>query len=98
MLYSPIDGDLDVYETALKLRAFMKEYKTIIHHLVFRAESLSHMIQEQSPKFVLCHSDIHGGNVLIDESGAIYIVFSCELFDSKKQKSLEKEYGEILYT
>lgn len=69
-----IDEDLAGDETALKLQAFMKEHKTIIHRLVNRAECLSQMIQEQSPEFVLCHSDIHGGNVLIDGSGAIYIV------------------------
>ena len=45
-----------------------------IHRLVDRAEQLGQKIQEQSPKFVLCHSDIHGGNVLIDENDTIYIV------------------------
>jgi spectinomycin phosphotransferase len=69
-----IDGNLTGDETALKLQAFMKEHRAVIHRLVNRAESLSQMIQEQSPEFVLCHSDIHGGNVLIDVNGAIYIV------------------------
>ena len=32
------------------------------------------MIQETIAEFVLCHSDIHGGNVLIDGNDAIYIV------------------------
>ncbi len=48
-LYSHIDGDLDVDETALKLQACMRERKAVIHRLVIRAESLSQMIQEQSP-------------------------------------------------
>ena len=69
MLYSAIDTDLDVDETALKLQVFMKEHQAIIHRLVNRAESLSQMIQQQLPEFVLCHSNIHGGNVLIDEGG-----------------------------
>lgn len=69
-----IDGNLTGDETALKLQAFMKEHRAIIHHLVNRAEFLGQKIQEQSPEFVLCHSDIHGGNVLIDRNGAIYIV------------------------
>ena len=68
-LYAHIDGELTGDETALKLQAFMKEHRAIIHRLVDRAESLSQKIQEQSPKFVLCHSDIHGGNVLIDGNG-----------------------------
>lgn len=69
-----IDGTLNGDEAALKLQSFMREHKTIIHRLVDRAEALSQKIQEQSPEFVLCHSDIHGGNVLIDENGSIFIV------------------------
>jgi spectinomycin phosphotransferase len=87
-LYSYIDGDLDVDETALKLQVFMKEHKAIIYPLVIRAESLSQMIQAQSPEFVLCHSDIHGGNVLIDESGAIYIVDWDEPIMAPKERDL----------
>ena len=80
--------DLAGDETALKLQAFMKEHEAIIHRLVNRAESLSQIIQEQSPEFVLCHSDIHGGNVLIDESGAIYIVDWDEPIMAPKERDL----------
>lgn len=69
-----IDENSTGDETALKLQVFMKEHRAVIHRLINRAESLSQKIQEQSPEFVLCHSDIHGGNVLIDGNGAIYIV------------------------
>lgn len=61
-------------EIAMKLQIFMKKHKEEIHRLVDRAELLSQMIQKQSVKFVLCHSDIHAGNVLLDENGALYIV------------------------
>lgn len=73
-LYAHVDNNLNSDETALKLQSFMGEHRTVIHHLVDRAEALSRKIQEQSPEFVLCHSDIHGGNVLIDENGSIFIV------------------------
>jgi len=73
-LYAHVDGNLNGDETALKLQLFMREHRAVIHHLVHRAEALSQKIQEQLPEFVLCHSDIHGGNVLIDESGSIFIV------------------------
>ena len=69
-----IDENLNGDEAALKLQSFMREHRVVIHHLVNRAETLSQKIQEQSSEFVLCHSDIHGGNVLIDESGSIFIV------------------------
>ena len=32
------------------------------------------MAQSQSSHFVLCHSDLHGGNVLVDKNDTIYIV------------------------
>lgn len=69
-----VDKDLGRDETTLKMQRFMEEHKAIIHRLVNRSEALNQMVQKQNPKFVLCHSDIHGGNVLIDENGAIYIV------------------------
>lgn len=61
-------------EIALKLSNFIKERISIISRLVNRAEALSQKVREQSPELVLCHSDIHGGNVLIDENNSIYIV------------------------
>jgi spectinomycin phosphotransferase len=65
----PIDDEI-----ALKLRAFMKANMSAIHRLVDRAEQLAQVLQHQSPQFVLCHSDIHAGNVLIDGNNTIYIV------------------------
>lgn len=69
-----IDKTVDGDEAALKLHSFMREHRKIIRRLVDRAEVLSEKIQRQSPEFVLCHSDIHAGNVLIDENGSILIV------------------------
>jgi len=83
-----IDGTLTGDKTALKLQAFMREHRTVIHRLVDRAEFLSQKIQEQSPEFVLCHSDIHGGNVLIDGNGAIYIVDWDEPIMAPKERDL----------
>lgn len=73
-LDASIERSLIGDEPALMLQAFMKAHRTIIQRLVHRAESLSQMLQKQAPEYVLCHSDIHAGNVLIDESGALYIV------------------------
>jgi len=73
-LYTFINAEPSGDEIALKLLAFMKEHALEIHWLVDRAEQLAQMLQNESPKFVLCHSDIHGGNVLMDDGNAIYIV------------------------
>ncbi len=73
-LYTFIEVEPIDDEIALKLWAFMKENMLAIHRLVERAEQLAKVLQNESPKFVLCHSDIHGGNVLIDRNNTIYIV------------------------
>ncbi len=45
-----------------------------ILYLVRRADQLSLVLQANKPENVLCHSDIHAGNLLIDESGSLYLV------------------------
>jgi len=55
------------------LAKFMREQKGLISKILERAEGLSEQVPK-IPHLVLCHSDIHGGNVLIDEKGKIYIV------------------------
>lgn len=59
---------------AINLLVFMKKHKTVIHQLVDRAEQLANMVQRQHTSFVLCHSDLHAGNVFIDKKGTLYIV------------------------
>jgi spectinomycin phosphotransferase len=74
-LYAHIQDEPICHDViALKFLNFMKEHRLVIQRLVDRAEQLCHTIKEQPAKFVLCHSDIHGGNVLIKGSDIIYIV------------------------
>jgi spectinomycin phosphotransferase len=73
-IYPYIEGNLITDEIGLKLQKFMKQIMTDIRRLVDRSEQLGKKLQNHSPKFVLCHSDIHGGNVLIHENSDIYIV------------------------
>lgn len=87
-LYVQMEGDQSDDETARKLLSFMKEHRAEIHRLVDRAEQLAQKIQEQWPEHVLCHSDIHGGNVLIDGNGAIYIVDWDEPIMAPKERDL----------
>ncbi|MCX5973378.1 MAG: phosphotransferase [Coprothermobacterota bacterium] len=55
--------------TAAELAAFLQARREQIHDLVDRAERFASALTVQSPEFVLCHSDIHAGNVLIAASG-----------------------------
>jgi spectinomycin phosphotransferase len=59
---------------AVELAAFMRAKHDEIADLVGRAERLAQAPQARSPEFVLCHSDVHAGNVLIGADDAFYIV------------------------
>ena len=57
-----------------RLAEFIKSKRDEITHLVERAEQLSLELQSQPSEFVLCHTDIHGRNILIGDNEKLYIV------------------------
>jgi spectinomycin phosphotransferase len=73
-LYPLMDSEPRGDKVAVNLLTFMKKHKPAIHRLVDRAEQLAQKVQEQSFPLVLCHSDLHGGNILIDKKDNFYIV------------------------
>ncbi len=87
-IYTHIDADPIGDEIALKLHKFMKKNMPDIHRLVDRAEQLGEKLQNSSLPFVLCHSDIHGGNVLLDNNSQIYIVDWDEPIMAPKERDL----------
>ncbi|PFA62876.1 spectinomycin phosphotransferase [Bacillus sp. AFS015802] len=70
-----IDHDVPRDRVAKELIDFWKRKRTDIRTLVERTEELGQRLQgTDSSKFVLCHGDIHPGNVMIDEIARLYIV------------------------
>jgi spectinomycin phosphotransferase len=69
-----IEGDAFDDPVAVRLAAFLKAKRDEILDLVGRAEQLAQALQVRSMEFVLCHSDVHAGNILIADGGALYIV------------------------
>lgn len=59
---------------AAKLAEFIKSKREEINHLIERADILASRLQSRSLEFVLCHTDIHGGNMLIGKNGDFFIV------------------------
>lgn len=59
---------------AIEAAAFLQARGEKILDLVMSAEQLAQALQARSPAFVLCHSDLHAGNLLIDANDALYIV------------------------
>ncbi|MBY0281077.1 MAG: aminoglycoside phosphotransferase family protein [Alphaproteobacteria bacterium] len=74
-LYSLIEAEPSGDRVAINLLAFMQKHMVTIQRLVDRAEQLAQLAQNQElSQFVLCHSDLHGGNILIDKNDRLYIV------------------------
>ncbi len=59
---------------AVDLAAFLKSRQVEVLDLVARAGRLAQALQASPPPSILCHSDLHAGNVLIDAGGRLYIV------------------------
>lgn len=73
-IYTHVETKPIADEVGAKLQLFMRKHLPDIKQLVDRAEQLGKQAQEHSPPFVLCHSDIHAGNVLMEGNTALYIV------------------------
>ncbi|MBA3868431.1 MAG: phosphotransferase [Anaerolineae bacterium] len=60
---------------AADLAMLLKAKQSEINHLIKRAEDLGAVLRGQRSQFVLCHSDIHVGNILMNNSSDdLYIV------------------------
>ena len=75
-------------EVASKLLRFMKDKVSVIFKLVNHAEKLAEKLKNNPGSFVLCHSDIHGGNVLVSDQNSIYIVDWDEPMMAPKERDL----------
>lgn len=60
--------------TAAKLATFMQDTRREISQMVERADKLARVLRSRELKFVLCHADIHPGNLLVGADGALHIV------------------------
>jgi spectinomycin phosphotransferase len=73
---------------AAELAAFLKSRRNETLELVNRSERLAMALQTQSSKFILCHADIHGWNLLIDVNGALYMIDWDTLIFAPKERDL----------
>jgi len=61
-------------ELALALREFVRAERARCTALIERSESLAISMRARRPKHVVCHTDLHGYNVLTDSDGRVRIV------------------------
>jgi spectinomycin phosphotransferase len=73
---------------AIELATFLKSKRVEVLDLVERAEQLALALQAQPPESIVCHSDIHAGNILIGTDGAFYMVDWDEPILAPKERDL----------
>ena len=59
---------------AAELAVFLPANAAVVRQLVDAAERLARQIQSRSQAVVLCHADLHNGNLLIGNDGSLHIV------------------------
>jgi spectinomycin phosphotransferase len=72
---------------AAQLAALLRAKRAIVDELIQRAEQLAGLLQTQALEFVVCHADIHAGNLLID-GDTLYIVDWDTLILAPKERDL----------
>jgi spectinomycin phosphotransferase len=82
--------EAQVYDeaTAAQLADFLKSKKGEINQIVNRAEQLAAEVERQSLPFILCHADIHVGNLLIDAHDTLHVVDWDTLTLTPKERDL----------
>ncbi len=60
--------------TAASLAASLHEHREEIRFMVARAEELGEALQSRPVDRVLCHTDIHAWNLLLEAGGALYMI------------------------
>jgi spectinomycin phosphotransferase len=83
-----VETDAFVDPVAVKLAVYLKAKRAEILNLVGRTERLAQTLQAQAPEGVVCHADLHAGNILIDAAGALYIIDWDTLICAPKERDL----------
>ena len=74
--------------TAASFAAFWMTKRDEIESMVERAEQLVHALQQRAVELVVCHSDLHGRNVLVGTDDEVAIVDWDEPILAPKERDL----------
>jgi spectinomycin phosphotransferase len=80
---------------AVKLAAVLNARRAQIEHIVERAARLAVTLRRRPRRFVLCHTDIHGWNVLLGANDALFIVDWDNPLLAPKERDLMFTSGEV---
>jgi len=73
---------------AIEVATLLQANKDQVLKLITDAETLCRELQNDPPAFIVCHSDIHAGNLLIEPNGEFYIVDWDDLILAPKERDL----------
>ncbi len=88
MFLPPLEITIVDDPVARQTAAFLQVNQTEIQALLERTGQLAQVLQAQPPECVVCHGDLHAGNILIDAHGALYIVDWDTLIFAPKERDL----------
>lgn len=81
---------------AKEVAAALQENRALLLDMTARTERLAQQLQAQPPPFIVCHSDLHAGNIFIGSDGAFYIVDWDEPILAPKERDLMYVGGGLL--
>ncbi|MHB8132642.1 MAG: phosphotransferase [Anaerolineaceae bacterium] len=85
-----LQSQIEIFQesVAQQCAEFVTSKKSEILDLIKRAEILANHLSNQTQDFVICHADLHAGNVLIGNDGKFYIVDWDTLTMAPKERDL----------
>lgn len=90
------EDDIVADPIAMELMSFLKTKHNEILDLVGRAERYAKILQARTQELIVCHADIHAGNILIDVNDTFYIVDWDTLVLAPKERDLMYIGGSLL--
>ncbi|NJN43802.1 MAG: aminoglycoside phosphotransferase family protein [Anaerolineae bacterium] len=96
MFLNRIEGDTFDDPIAVDMTVILRSKRMEILNLIGRVEYLAQKLQTQSLELVVCHSDLHAGNILIETDGTLYIVDWDEPILAPKERDLMYMGGGLL--
>lgn len=83
-----IENELFEEPIALEMAKFLSSKRLEIHTIIEKTEALATILQQQPLNPVLCHADLHGWNLMIDEASALYVIDWDTLILAPKERDL----------
>jgi spectinomycin phosphotransferase len=56
------------------LRLYWQEHRPTIHHAVASMERLARALQKRSGPYVICHADLHPGNIIRTQNNQVFLI------------------------